>query len=57
VAAGDVGGGEVSWALVQTVSLWFLGVFKVAVWLLILTALWLTLWARQLRKPDRQGPG
>jgi hypothetical protein len=48
------GQGDVSWALVQTVSLWFLGVFKLALWLLILVALWLTLWARQLRKADRQ---
>jgi hypothetical protein len=49
------GQGEVSWGFVQTVSLWFLGVFKLALWLLILMVLWLTLWARQLRKPDRQG--
>jgi hypothetical protein len=49
------GQGDVSWAFVQTVSLWFLGVFKLSVWLLILVVLWLTLWARQLRKPDRQG--
>ena len=48
------GGGDVSWAFVQTVSLWFLGVFKLAIWLIILAALWLTLWARQLRKSDQQ---
>ena len=29
--------------------------FKFCVWLLILVVLWLTLWARQLRKLDRQG--
>jgi hypothetical protein len=50
------GGDDVSWSFVQTVSLWFLGVFKVAIWLMILAALWLTLWARQLRKSDWQGP-
>jgi hypothetical protein len=49
------GDGDVSWSFVQTVSLWFMGVFKLAIWLLILVALWLTLWARQLRKTDGQG--
>ena len=49
------GQGDVSWALVQTVSLWFMGVFKLFMWFLFLVALWLTLWARQLRKLDRQG--
>jgi hypothetical protein len=49
------GQGDVSWAFVQTVSLWFMGVFKLFMWFLILVALWLTLWARQLRKLDRQG--
>jgi len=50
------GQGDVSWAFVQTVSLWFMGIFKLFVWLMILAVLWLTLWARQLRKLDRQGP-
>jgi hypothetical protein len=48
-------GHAVSWDFLQTVSLWFLGVFKLFLWFLILVALWLTLWARQLRKLDRQG--
>jgi hypothetical protein len=48
------GQGDVSWAFMQTVSLWFMGVFKLFIWILILVALWLTLWARQLRKQDRQ---
>jgi hypothetical protein len=30
--------------------------FKFCVWLMVLAVLWLTLWARQLRKLDRQGP-
>ena len=47
-------GHDVSWDFMQTVSLWFLGVFKLFLWLLILVVLWLTLWARQLRKLDRQ---
>ena len=49
------GRGDVSWAFVQAVSLWFMGVFKLFIWLLILGVLWLTLWARRLRQLDRQG--
>ena len=37
----------------QIVSLWFMGVLKVILWIMILLALWLTLWARQLRKQNR----
>ena len=48
------GRGEVNWGLVQTVSLWFMGVFKLLIWVLILVVLWLTLWARQLRKAALQ---
>jgi hypothetical protein len=47
-------GQDVTWDFFQTVSLWFLGVFKLFLWFLFLAALWLTLWARQLRKLDRQ---
>jgi len=47
-------GQDVTWDFMQTVSLWFLGVFKLFLWFLILLALWLTLWARQLRKAARQ---
>jgi hypothetical protein len=48
------GQGEVNWGLVQTVSLWFMGVFKLLIWVLILVVLWLTLWAKQLRKAAQQ---
>lgn len=47
-------GQQVSWDFLQTVSLWFLGVFKLLLWFLVLLVLWLTLWSRQLRKLDRQ---
>jgi hypothetical protein len=47
-------GQDVSWDYMQFVSLWFMGVFNLFMWLLILVALWLTLWARQFRKLDRQ---
>jgi hypothetical protein len=46
-------GPDVSWDFMQVVSLWLLGVFKLLLWFLILVVLWLTLWARQLRKDDR----
>lgn len=49
------GSGGVGWDFLQTVSLWFMGVFKLCIWFLFLVVLWLTLWARQLRKLDRQG--
>jgi hypothetical protein len=38
----------------QVVSLWLIGVFKLFLWFSVLVVLWLTLWARQLRKVDRQ---
>ena len=48
-------GPDVSWDFLQTVSLWFMGVFKLSIWLLLLVVLWLTLWAKQLRQMDEQG--
>jgi hypothetical protein len=48
-------GQAVTWDFVQTVSVWFVGVFKLFLWILFLVALWLTLWARQLRKMGGQG--
>ena len=47
-------GQDISWDYMQVVSLWFLGVFKLFLWFLILVVLWMTLWARQLRRLDRQ---
>ena len=49
-------GHDIKWDFMQVVSLWLLGVFKLFLWSLFLLALWLTLWARQMRKPDRQEP-
>jgi hypothetical protein len=45
-------GPEVTWSLLQTVWFWIMVVFKLCVWLMALAALWLTLWARQLRKAE-----
>jgi hypothetical protein len=47
---GDVLDQGRSWDFVQTVSIWLVGMFKLFLWLLVLVVLWLTLWARQLRK-------
>jgi hypothetical protein len=43
-------GPGVDWAFVQSVWFWAIAILKFSVWLLVLVALWLTLWARQLRK-------
>jgi hypothetical protein len=47
-------GQDISWDFMQTMSLWFLGVFKLFLWFLFLAALWLTLWARRLRRTAGQ---
>jgi len=43
-------GPDITWSFFQTVWFWGLAIQKFCVWLLALAALWLTLWARQLRK-------
>jgi uncharacterized membrane protein (Fun14 family) len=45
-------GPGVDWPFVQTVWFWGIATLKFIVWLLVLIALWLTLWARRLRKGD-----
>jgi hypothetical protein len=43
-------GPNFDWAFVHAVWFWVIAALKFFVWLLVLIALWLTLWARQLRK-------
>ncbi len=43
-------GPGVNWETVRHVWFWILAIFKFSLWLLALVVLWLTLWARQLRK-------
>jgi hypothetical protein len=43
------------WPFVQNVWFWAMAAFKFCVWLMAFAALWLTLWARRLRKLGRQG--
>jgi hypothetical protein len=48
-------GPDLSWADVQNVWFWALVIFKMSAWLMALVVLWLTLWARQLRKSAGRG--
>jgi hypothetical protein len=43
------------WLGLPDVWFWAMAAFKFCVWLMVLAVLWLTLGAKQLRKPDRQG--
>ncbi len=47
-------GPNLDWTFVQMVWFWAVASLKFVVWLLVLIALWLTLWARHLRKRDGQ---
>jgi hypothetical protein len=42
--------GEISRDQIFLISLWLVGVFKLFLWAWAMVAIWLTLWARQLRK-------
>jgi hypothetical protein len=43
-------GPDLSWEFIQNVWFWALVMLKLSVWLIVLFVLWLTLWARRLRK-------
>ena len=43
-------GPDTTWSFVQTVWFWGIAIMKICIWPLALVTLWLTLWARQLRK-------
>ena len=43
-------GPNVDWTFVQMVWFWGIAIMKFVLWLGVLIALWLTLWARQLRR-------
>ena len=45
-------GKGISWETIQYLWLSGAAIFKLCLWLLALAVLWLTLWARQLRKPE-----
>jgi len=46
----SVWGPKVTWDFIQIVTIWAVAIFKLVLWLLAIIVLWLTLWARQLRK-------
>jgi hypothetical protein len=48
-------GPGVDWPFVQSLWFWVIVVFKFCVWWLVLAILWLSLWARQLRKQSGGG--
>ena len=43
-------GPNLEWTFVQTVWFWGIAAMKFVMWLAVLIVLWLTVWARQLRK-------
>jgi hypothetical protein len=43
-------GGDIEWTTVQTIWLWMVAVFKLCVWIAAMVVVWLTLWARRLRR-------
>jgi len=50
------GGGDLGWPAVQNLTLWFFGVFKLILFVMLLATIWLTLWSRRLRRLRRTGP-
>ena len=44
------GGNDVTWSTIQSMWLWFIGVFKLIIWVFAMVVIWLSLWARSLRK-------
>jgi hypothetical protein len=43
-------GSGIGWDTVQTVWFWGMALIKLCLWLLAFVVIWLTLWARQMRK-------
>jgi hypothetical protein len=46
----DMWGPGVNWPFVQNTWFWITAIFKMCLWLMALVVIWLSLWARQLRK-------
>jgi hypothetical protein len=43
-------GPDITWATIYAVTLWMFAVYKVFTLILLIVAVWLSLWARRLRK-------
>lgn len=46
------GGGDLQWSTVQNIWLWMTVAFKMSVWIAAMVVIWLSLWARRLRKAN-----
>lgn len=46
------GGGPLTWDGIQTICLWFFGIFKLVLWAMLMIVLFLTLWLRQLKRAE-----
>ena len=42
--------GGVSWDTIQTVAIWAMAAFKIVIWTIFLVVVWLTIWARKLKR-------
>jgi hypothetical protein len=49
-------GPDIKWAFIQNLWFWIATVFKLCIWLMALVVIWLSLWARGLRKHSGTHP-
>jgi hypothetical protein len=47
-----VWGNIITWEDAQDFSVWFFSIFKLILFVMILLTIWLTIWARKLKKVD-----
>jgi hypothetical protein len=43
-------GPDITWAMVENATMWILTAYKLFTWILLLVAVWLSMWARQLKR-------
>ena len=43
-------GEDIQWPTIQMIGIWMSAIFKLFLWFAATTALWLSLWARRLRR-------
>ncbi|MCE5328251.1 MAG: hypothetical protein LLG01_17745 [Planctomycetaceae bacterium] len=55
---GNLIGGKIDWDQIHTMYLWFFGAMKMILWVVFMLSVWLSIWARKLRRIARQtSPG
>jgi hypothetical protein len=42
--------GNIGWDTIQNVGIWMIAIYRVIVWVLVLIVVWLSLWARRLKR-------